>query len=462
MMPHLFGAARTVLVVAGVGLAVSGCESFQDAMYDFNPFSEKDKILPGDRRTVLSGNELPAGEGVARRAAAPGPQHANSDWPQAGGTAANDPGNLAYSGGGARVWSSAAAAGSRAFTVPNFGLSGNTATLRIGARPVVGGGLVFVYDPTGVVTALSLSGGGRAWQQTVRPEKESDTALGGGVAYDQGRVYVATSYGTLSALDASSGKALWTKDIEAPARGAPTATGGKVFVVTQTNVVLAVDQADGTELWTYRGIPETAGLLAAASPAVVGDTVVVPYTSGEVIAFDIAKGEPRWADAVTSSSRTYAVSSLSDISASPVVDGGMVFASSVSGETVGIDLKTGERRWSQGVGSAHTPIVSGNAVFLVDLDDRAIALDRASGEPMWATKLPVVATRRERSHWAGPVLAGGALWFVSSDGKMAQVDAASGNLVATRPIGDPAYISPIVAADTMIVISANGTVSAYR
>lgn len=461
-MPRLLGAARTVLVVTGVSLAVSGCETFQDAMYDFNPFAEKDKILPGDRTAVFTGNELPAGEGATRRAAAPGPQRANDDWPQAGGTPANDPGNLAYSGGGARVWSSSAASVGRGFRVPTFGLGTAAANLRVGARPVVGGGLVYIYDPTGVVTALSLSGGGRAWQQSVRPEKEGDTAVGGGVAYDQGRAYVATSYGTLSALEASSGRAAWTKDLEAPARGAPTATGGKVFVVTQTNVVLALDAADGTELWTYRGIPETAGLLAAASPAVVGDTVVVPYTSGEVIAFDIAKGEPRWSDAVTASTRTYAVSSLNDISASPVVAGGTVFASSVAGETIANDLKTGERRWSQGVGSAHTPVVSGDAVFLVDLDDRAIALDRATGEPLWATKLPVVSTRRERSHWAGPVLAGGSLWFVSSDSKLAQVDAASGNLVATRPIAEPAYIAPIVAAGTMIVVSANGTVSAYR
>ena len=461
-MPSLFGAARKVVLVAGVCFAVSGCETFQDAVYDFNPFAEKDKVLPGDRRAVFTGNELPAGEGATRRAASLGPQRANDDWPQAGGNPANNPGNLAYAGGGGRVWSSSAASVSRGLRVPSFGLGGSSASLRIGARPVVGGGMVFVYDPTGVVTAMSLSGGGRVWQQSVRPENERDTSAGGGVAYDHGRTYVATAYGTVSALDASSGRVVWTKDIEAPARGAPTATGGKVFVVTQTNVVLALDAADGTELWSYRGIPETAGLLAAASPAVVGDTVVVPYTSGEVIAFDIAKGEPRWSEAVTASTRTYAVSSLNDISASPVVDGGVVFATSVAGETVANDLKTGERRWSQGVGSAHTPVVSGNALFLVDLDDRAIALDRSTGEPLWATKLPVVSTRRERSHWAGPVLAGGSLWFVSSDSKIAQVDATSGNLVATRPISDPSFIAPIVAAGTMIVVSANGTVSAYR
>jgi outer membrane protein assembly factor BamB len=448
------------MIVAGLGLLAAGCETFQDAVYDFNPFSEKDKILPGTRQAVFPGGEIATEPGTARQAASIGAARANDDWPQAGGTPANDPGNVAYSGGAGRVWSSAVAGSSSGFQVASLtGFGGKG--LRIGARPVVGGGRVYVYSPGGVVTALSLSGGGRAWTKTIRPEGERDISAGGGVAYDQGRLYVATSYGTLNALDASSGQTLWTIDLQAPARGAPTATNGKVYVTTQTNVVTAVSQSDGAELWSYRGIPETAGLLAAANPAVVGDTVVVPYTSGEVVAFD-GKGQPLWSDTVTAAARTYALSSLSDVAASPVADGGTVFAAGVSGETIAVDLKTGERKWSQDVGSAHTPVVSGSAVFLVDLDDRAVALDRATGAPMWSTKLPVVNTRKQRTHWAGPVLAGGSLWFVSSDSKLAQVDAVSGSIVATRPIGESAAISPIVASGLMIVVSASGTVSAYR
>jgi len=452
--------ARTILVVAGLAGVVAGCDTLSDAIYTINPFAEKDKVLPGDRHAVFEGGSVSDQPAAVRRAASIGPQRANEDWPQPGGTASNNPGNLIAGTSGARVWSSSAA-GTTSFRVSSMTGFGH-AGLRIGARPVVAGGRVYVYAPGGVITALSLSGGGRAWQQTIRPEKEGDTAVGGGVAYDQGRLYAATSYGTLSALDPGSGKSLWTKDLEAPARGAPTAADGKVFVVTQTNVVLAVNQADGAELWTYRGIPETAGLLAAASPAVLGDTVVVPYTSGEVIAFNIADGQPRWAETVTSSQRTFAVSSINDVSASPVIDGGMVFATGVSGQTIAIDLKTGERRWAQEFGSPHTPIVSGNAVFMVDLDDNALALDRATGEPLWTTKLPVVNTRKERTHWAGPVLASGVLWFVSSDGKLAQVDASSGNLIATRETGEQAYMSPVIASGMLIVVSASGTISAYR
>ena len=64
---------------------------------------------------------------------------------------------------------------------------------------------------------------------TLRPEGERGIATGGGVSYDQGRVYVGTAYGALTALDAGSGSQVWTKELEAPARGAPTAASRAFF-----------------------------------------------------------------------------------------------------------------------------------------------------------------------------------------------------------------------------------------
>lgn len=459
VVPFRRVAARALAIAAVAGL-LGGCETVSDAVYSINPFAEKDKILPGERTPVF-GDEgsaslvQPDGQ---TRAASIGPARANADWPQPGGDAANDPGNVAYGGGAARVWSTAVGGGGSS-GLPSLG---GGKGLRISARPVAAGGRLYVYSPGAVVSSMSLSGGGRGWSVTLRPEGERDIAAGGGVSYDQGRVYVGTGYGALTALDAGSGSQVWTKDLEAPARGAPTAANGKVFVVTQTNVVFAINQSDGTEIWSYRGIPETAGLLANASPAVVGDTVVVPYSSGEVIAFNATSGEPRWSDAVTRATRTMAISSINDLSASPVVNAGVVYASGVAGRTIAIDLATGARKWEQDVGSAHTPVVSGNALFLVDLDDRVVALDRNTGTLLWTAQLPIVKTRKERTNWAGPVLAGGALWFVSSDAKLASVDAASGQITSTRSIGDPSYISPIAASGLMITVSENGTISAYR
>lgn len=431
-------------------LALVGCETISD----FNPFAEKEKILPGERHPLYSGADPLAEVGEASTAS-PGPQADRAGWPQSGGNAANYSGNVAFSGSGARIWKVRAGADSSS----TFGaITGES--LRISSRPIVYGGNAYVYDPRGKVTAVSL-GGGRGWSVSVKPEEERDVAAGGGVAADQGRIFVATAYGDVVALDAGSGRQVWTVKLSGPARTAPAVADGKVFVATQTNEVYALNQSDGSQVWTYRGISENAGLLQSASPAVSGGMVVVPSTSGEIVGLTTVAGELRWSDLVSRSYRTLAVSGLADVSASPVVVDGTVYATGIGGRTIAVNLKTGNRIWEQNTGSAHTPVVSGDAVFMVDLDNRAVALSRKSGKPMWVTQLPK-GEKKKRNTWAGPALAGGALWFASNRGQLAAVDASSGKLLSTRDMGTPAYVSPIAASGRLLILGGDGSLAAFR
>jgi len=426
--------------LAALAALVSGCSSLSA----LNPFGSKDEILPGERHEVLVVDETTRAEGSVAIGGA-----TSSDWPQPGGNAANAPGNVALAGN----------ASSTAFRARVFGSGKRNA--RSSANPIVAGGRVYAYDADGTVTALS-TGGGKAWAVSLKPEGEKSRSPGGGVTTAGNVVLVATGYGELVALDPNNGGRVWTYDLRAPARSAPTAEGGKVYVVTQTNVLHAVNVADGTEAWTYPGIPENAGVLSGASPAAVGNTVIVPYSSGEVIAFNAAKGELQWADAVIRSTRTLAVSGLTDVAASPVVYDGVVYATGVSGRTIAVSLRTGERIWEQNLGSAATPAVSGNAIFLVDLKDNMVALDRRTGRPFWQTSLPVVRKKRFFSTWAGPVLAGGQLWAVSNDKKLISVNAATGEITGERAIPDRGLQSPIAAGGRLYIVTADGSLTALQ
>ncbi|GGE81437.1 PQQ-binding-like beta-propeller repeat protein [Stappia taiwanensis] len=426
-------------------LALAGCETVSD----LNPFSKDDEILPGEREALFAGAD-PLAETTGKTARV-GKATSAGSWTHGGGNAANNPGNVATNISGGRAWRA------------SIGGSGGglfSGAVRIAARPVAAGGRIFVYAQNGDVVALSTNGG-RAWRRSLRPEGENDVASGGGVVVDGGRVFAATGYGQLAALDAGSGRVLWTKDIGAPARQAPAAANGTVFAVTQTGEVHALAQEDGAERWTYSGIAESSGLLAFANPAISGGLVIVPFTSGEVMAVDIKSGEPKWIEGVTRSFRTRAVSGFSDVSASPVVADGVVYASGVSGRLVASKLRTGERLWEQNVGSVHTPVVSGGAVFLVDIEDRMVAIDRKSGEPLWRTALPSLE-KKKRINWAGPVLANGVLVAVSSDGRLVRVDATSGRILATTSTSEDIYVTPIIAGGRMITITSKGDVVAFN
>ena len=431
-----------VLTIAVLAAAIGGCS----AISGLNPFRQKEEILPGERRAVLqqSGDETTGGTPQIAAAAALG------DWSQPGGDAANSPGNVSIGG-------TSAASAWRVRAVDKA----SKRNVRPSVPPIVHGGRIYVYDTSGTVAALA-PGGGRAWSVSLAPEGEKSRPSGGGIAASGNAIFAATGFGELVALDAAAGSRIWTFKMSAPAHSAPTAAGGKVYVVSATNVLHAVNQAHGTEAWQYSGIPETAGVISAASPAVSGGTVVVPYSSGEVTAFDTESGELRWADAVVRSTRTLAVSGLNDVAASPVIHDGVVYATGVSGRTIAVSLASGERLWEQNIGSSSTPAVSGNAIFIVDLQDNMVALDRRTGTAFWRTALPVVRKKRFFSVWAGPTLAGGILWAVSNDRKMIGVDPATGNIIVDREMPSPAYVKPIAAGGQLLVLSADGSLTAYR
>ena len=439
-------AGSTLGVVAMLVPLLAGCLSIPTSVGDVFPFAKrKEEIVPGERHPALPSA---AGE-AAGGTASIGPAVAVNDWSQPGGNAANAPGHVALAAGG----------NSSVFRAKV--MDGGKKAVRASAPPIVHNGQIFVYSAAGQVSSLS-GGGGRSWSVSLKPEKEKSAVPGGGIAAAGGTIFVATGYGELAALSTANGGKIWSYDLEAPARSAPTSTGGKVYVVTVTNVLHAVNAADGTQAWTYPGIPEIAGVLSGASPAVSGNTVVVPYSSGEIIAFNTGDGSLRWADAVIRASRTRAVSGLTDVAASPVIDDGVVYATGVAGRTIAVRLASGERIWEKNIGSAATPAISGNAMFLVDLDDNMVALDRRNGDVLWRTALPVIRKKRFYSTWTGPTLAGGSLWAVSNDKQLLAVDPATGQLVGERRLQAAAYQKPIAVAGRLYVLSGDGALTAYQ
>lgn len=390
--------------------------------------------LPGERVSVLASDANGATGSVESKEAVilPAPQE-NASWSQPGGVPSNAPGHLAYSGGIKTLWTEDAGAGSNSEG-------------RVTALPIVHAGKVFTLDREGRVSAFSLGGGG-VWKAETRPENEkAKGGFGGGLAAEGDRLFVATGYGTVVALNVGNGKPLWTKPLNVPIRASPTVANGKIFVVNTESELFALSAEDGRQLWTSRGLPEGASVLSNVSPAVSGNSLVVSYASGEVVALDVNSGQQRWTDSVTSGISSSSISTIGD-AARPVIDDGVVFAGSRSGRIIATNLKSGERVWSRDIHAAQTPWVSGGSVFVVDMNNRLYALDRKAGKVKWATTLPTA------NIWSGPTLAGGKLWVASNKGLLVGVDAKTGQIATQRDLDNAVFISPIVASGRMFVLT---------
>jgi len=433
------GAAGTVLVCA---LALSGCADSLDGMSlpsfpkldDINPWAEKQVPLPGKRVAVIQQENISGNLAAAEKPISLPPPQQNDTWTQPGGVANNAPGHLALGDAVKSAWSADVGTGSSFYG-------------KLTASPIVYDGKVYTLDAAGKVSAFSTSGGSPVWRVSVTPPNEKDReGFGGGLAADGGRIYAATGYGVVVALDARSGSKLWEKNVGSPVRSSPTAAAERVFAVTKEGLLYCLSGSDGTELWQFRGMGERASLLSNTSPAVDGDVVVVPYPTGDLVALRVSDGQAIWTETLARTRSASSMGAMSD-TARPVIDGGTVYAVGHAGRMVATVQKTGERLWSLTVPSIQAPWVAGDSVFVVDTTGQLMAITRRDGKIQWTTKLPGSNT------WSGPVLAGNRLWLTSNKGQLVAVDAATGKVEATQDLGQPIYIAPVVAGGRMFVLT---------
>lgn len=437
---------------AACGLAallLAGCAQVKQM------FSDEDMTPPlkGERISVLQlqGDLVP--NPVLKGAAVGLPEPwVNQFWPQRGGYPNHALGHLSLPTRLDLAWKAPVGAGGDARTP-------------LTAVPVVAEKTVFALDSDGQVSAYDLGTGKRKWRQSTVPRGEEDSgAVGGGIAYSSGRLFATNGYKYLTALNPENGAMKWKAALPAPSRGAPTVMNEKVYIVTLDNSLLVFNAQDGTPLWKYAGVSETTNLLGSASPAADESLVVLPLSSGEIYGLRPENGQVVWEDNLSAVRRTGSLASISDIKGLPVIDQGVVYAASFSGRMVALDQVTGQRLWQREIGSSETPWAAGETVFVLTSEQQVAALTRASGDIRWVTQLPRFEDeKRERPVvWAGPVLAGHRLIAVSSSAVMLEISPQDGKVLRSHKLGAPAYLAPVVAENTLLVLTRDGVLRAYR
>jgi outer membrane protein assembly factor BamB len=416
-------------------------------------FTDKKQPLPGERISVLGlDTTFDPDPQLASTPVTLPPPAVNAEWPEPGGNPAHSMVHPALPDRLARAWETGIGEGASRRT-------------RVLSQPVIARGRVFAMDGGVQVSALDAGTGGRIWQVDLKPEGMRGSAFGGGPAFWNDRLYVSTGYAQVLALDPADGKVIWRQNVTAPVHSAPTVAEGRVFAVTIENELNVLSSDDGRKLWSHNGIPEPAGLLGGASPAVEGEVVIPAYTSGELFALRVENGRAVWSDSLASTRSVNAISGLADIRGRPVIDHGRVFAVSHSGRMAAIDLRSGERVWEQDIASSHSPWVAGEFVFVLASDNALVCLTRKDGKIRWAHQLRRYEDEKAKSdpiRWAGPVLGGNRLIALSSLGELVSVSPDGGQRVGGQSLSGSAFLGPVIAENTLYLLTDDANLSAYR
>ena len=400
--------------------------------------AESDLALPNLAPTIKT---------VTRRPALPPPQ-ARTNWSQAAGGARHLTGHAPYSNAPSLAWT--------------FAISGPMRRGRITTSgPLIMGDRAYALSPDLIVYALDLTSGKLVWQQALVDHDGRDGLFGGGLAADNRRLYVSTGAGHLHGLDRISGEIDWTSDLPSPARAGPTLASGVLYVSDLTGQLSAYS-LEGAHLWTHESQGASLSTLSPSAPAVSENGIYYVQPNGLVSAL-LPDGQEGWQfDSASQGPAGDASNIITAARALPVVDHNTLLVSRWANRTLALSTNLGELMWEFPMGATSTPAVTNQFIFMVTKDGALRALERQTGAQIWALDLNQEAQRRSKASWFGPLMAGNRLIVSSTQGILKMIDPASGTITSTLKVGQPIVSDMTLAQNTLLVITRDGLIRAYR
>jgi outer membrane protein assembly factor BamB len=234
----------------------------------------------------------------------------------------------------------------------------------------------------------------------------------------------------------------------------PAMVGNTLLLAGADGSLARVEAADGKLLWRLRSLVRlTAGV------GTDGNVVVLGGEKGAVLAFDI-NGKGLWT-----------AQASSEILSSPVVGEGVVVVRSIDNRIIGLDAKTGAKKWTVqrvapplALRNAPGMVVVGKEVIIAQPGGKLLALTLATGAPRWEVAVGEArgATELERVTDIGgaPVMFDKDVCAVSYQGRVGCFDAATGGAKWTKDLSSNVGVS--VDQRFVFAVDDKGAISAFN
>ena len=310
------------------------------------------------------------------------------------------------------------------------------------------GHVVTVASSDGVVAALDARTGGDVWRASLAEP------LSAGVGSDGKTTAVVSRANALIALDA--GRERWREPLSAQVFTPPLVAGGRVFVLSADRSVSAYDGATGRKLWSQQRPGEPLVLRQAGVMLAVGDTLVVGF-SGRMVGLNPDNGSVRWEAPVGTSRGTNDVERLVELVGRTSRVGDIVCARAFQAAVGCVNAVRGTTLWTQAASGAQGIHGDAEAVFGSESNGAVVAWKRTDGARLWTTD------RLKHRRLTAPLLLGRSVVVGDDSGLvhlLSRTDGAPLNRLTTD--GSAIAAAPAAAADTLVVVTRNGTVYGFR
>ncbi|MBX9757087.1 MAG: outer membrane protein assembly factor BamB [Pseudomonadaceae bacterium] len=311
--------------------------------------------------------------------------------------------------------------------------------------PAVDGDHIYAAGANGVVMAMDRFSGDVLWKQDI------ERSISGAIGVGSGLVVVGTLKGEVIALDQSTGEQKWLALVPSEVLSAPAVNSDMVVVQTQDDRVIGFDAATGQQRWLYDNQPAVLTLRGTSAPVLTSRLAIAGFSSGKVVAIDLARGIPVWEQRVAIPQGRSELARIVDIDGNLLASNDTLYVVSYQGRVAGLDINSGRVLWqreassyaglAQGLGSVYVSLASGTVE----------AVDERSASALWSND---ALARRQLS---APEVFSSYVAFADFEGYVHLVSQVDGHFVGRKRIdSDGVRARPLVVGDWMYVFGNSG------
>jgi len=242
-------------------------------------------------------------------------------------------------------------------------------------QPAVVGENVYAAAHDGTVGRYQ--GGRTVW--TVNAGKR----LSAGVGSNGRLAVVVTTSGEVVAFDADSGAERWRAQAGVEVLAAPAVGDAIVVVRASDSRLIALDAKDGSRRWVFQRAMPPLALRSFAGVVLEGNTAIVGYPGGKLVAVNLANGGPMWELTVATPRGATELERVADVAGTPVLGRRDVCAVAYQGRAACFDASNGNALWSREFSSSVGMDRDTRFVYITDDADAVHGLDASSGTGVW-------------------------------------------------------------------------------
>jgi outer membrane protein assembly factor BamB len=242
--------------------------------------------------------------------------------------------------------------------------------------PAVAGDSVYAAAYDGSITRLDAASGRQLWRIS------SGERLTGGVGAGAGLVVVGSGKGEVLAFD-TSGTALWRALVSSEVLAAPQVGQDVVVVRSADGRIFGLDAKDGKRKWYYQRSTPALTVRSPVGISIFDGVVYAGFAGGKLAAISLSNGAVRWEATVALPRGTTELERVTDVIGLPVVQGREVCAVAYQGRIGCFDAASGQSLWGRELSSTSGLALDVRYAYVSDDKGAVHALDRSSGTSLW-------------------------------------------------------------------------------